>query len=156
MACAASGFNEEFDDQEKSWQEIAIQLPAAPLPENLLPFYVGPTVTYSFAIDAKSVSVGTDGVVRYTLVTTSASGARNISYEGIRCLSLEKKLCAFGHTDGLWSRSRRDQWDRISAKTANRQHAALAEDYLCDDGMVAGNAVQIVELLRQGQGISFR
>jgi len=107
---AQSNFEEEFDNQDKAWQEIAFQLPAAPRAENLLPFYVSATATQSFAIDAKSVAVGTDGVVRYTLVTTSASGAKNVSYEGIRCQLLQKKLYAFGHADGSWARSRRDQF----------------------------------------------
>ena len=33
-------FDEEFDDEEKPWQEIAVQLPPAPLPENLAEFYL--------------------------------------------------------------------------------------------------------------------
>jgi hypothetical protein len=35
-------FEEDFDDENKPWEEIAIQLPAAPKAENLLPFYVSP------------------------------------------------------------------------------------------------------------------
>jgi len=143
-----SNFEEDFDDHDKSWKEIALQLPAAPRAENLLPFYVSPTATQTFALDAKSLTVGADDVVRYTLVTTSASGAKNISYEGIRCQLRHKKLYAFGHPDGSWSRSRRDQWEPISNNAANRQHAALAADYFCQDGMVAGKAAKIIESIR--------
>jgi hypothetical protein len=32
---------------------------------------------------------------------------------------------------------------------ANRQHAALFNDYFCDSGSVAGNAAVIVKRLRQ-------
>lgn len=148
VAHAQSNFEEDFDDHDKPWKEIALQLPAAPRAENLLPFYVSPTATQTFAIDAKSLTIGTDDVVRYTLVTTSASGARNISYEGIRCQLRHKKLYAFGHPDGSWSRSRRDQWEPISNNAANRQHAALAGDYFCQDGMVAGKAAKIIESMR--------
>ncbi len=151
VAYAQSNFEENFDDHDKSWKEIALQLPAAPRTEDLLPFYVSPTATQTFAIDAKSLSVGADDVVRYTLVTTSASGAKNISYEGIRCQLLHKKLYAFGHPDGSWSRSRRDQWEPISGNAANRQHAALAGDYFCQGGMVAGKASEIVERMRRAQ-----
>jgi hypothetical protein len=145
---AQSQFEEEFDDKEKPWEEIAIQLPAPPAEENLLPFYVGPIATQSFAIDAKSLTVGTDGVIRYTLVAKSPGGAINVSYEGIRCQSYEKKLYAFGHIDGKWSRSRRDQWEPIFNKIANRQHAALAEDYFCQATTVAGTAKDMLERLR--------
>lgn len=146
---AQSRFEEDFDDQDKPWEEVAIQLPAAPLAENLLPFYVGPTATQSFAVDAKSLTVGSDGVVRYTLVGTSPAGAKNVSYEGIRCASFEKKLYAFGRTDGTWSRSRRDQWEPIVRSLANRQHAALALDYFCSNLMVADDAATMLNRLQK-------
>jgi hypothetical protein len=159
MAIAATGhaqsrFEEDFDEQGKPWQEIAMQLPSAPSPENSLLFYVSPTATQTFAIDAKSLSVGSDGVVRYTLLATSASGAKSISYEGIRCDLLQKKLYAFGRQDGTWSRSRRDQWEPISGNAANRQHAALVGDYLCMDGTVAGKASEMIERIRTKHALS--
>jgi hypothetical protein len=148
VVCAQSRFEEDFDDAEKPWAEIAVQLPPAPAAENLVPFYVSAIATQSFFIDTKSVTVGTDGVVRYTLVARSPEGATNVSYEGIRCMSFEKKLYAFGRPDGSWSRSRRDQWERISSNDANRQHAALAKDYFCTEKTVAGNARDIIERIR--------
>jgi len=144
---AQSRFEEDFNDEDKPWQEIAVQLPAAPKQENLLPFYSSPS--QSFAIDATSVLVGTDGVVRYVLVASSTGGARNVSFEGIRCSAFERKLYAFGQPDGSWSRSRRDQWERISNHTVNRQHAVLAKDYFCQQLMVAGNAKQMVDRIRE-------
>jgi hypothetical protein len=145
---AQSRFEEDFDDPDKPWEEITIQLPAAPQAADLLTFDVSQTATQSFAIDAKSVTAGADGVVRYTLVATSASGAKNISYEGIRCASYERKLYAFGQKDGSWSRSRRDRWELITGNAANRQHAALARDYLCMEKTMAGKAAEMVERLR--------
>ena len=151
---AQANFDEDFDDLDKPWKEVAVQLPATPLAENLLSFYVSPTATQTFAIDAKSLTIGTDGVIRYTLVADSASGAKNISYEGIRCESYEKKLYAFGHQDGTWSRSRNDQWERIKSNAANRQHAALAQDYLCQGLTTAGNAKQMVDRIRNKRTLS--
>lgn len=148
LACAQDNFEEDFEDLDKPWKEVAVQLPAAPLAESLLPFYVSATATQTFAIDAKSLTLGADGVIRYTLVTSSASGAKNVSYEGIRCSSFEKKLYAFGRPDGSWSRSRSDKWEPIRSNAANRQHAALAKDYFCQGLTVAGKAVQMVERIR--------
>lgn len=145
---AQSSFEEDFDNINKSWQEIAIQLPPLPKPENLLEFEVGRATTMKFAVDAKSISVGNDSVVRYTLVSRSPSGAENISYEGIRCETQERKLYAFGHKDGSWARSRRDQWERFTGTVANSQHAALARDYFCTHKVVEGNADQIMRRLR--------
>lgn len=148
---ATPKFEEDFDDQEKPWQEVAVQLPAAPVQGNLLPFFVSATATQSFAVDAKSVSVGADGVVRYTLVATSQAGAKNVSYEGIRCATYERKLYAFGQPDGSWSRSRRDQWEQINGNAANRQHAALFREYFCSEKSVAGDAGDIVRRFRQNR-----
>lgn len=150
-AYAQSKFDEDFDDQNKPWEEIAIQLPQAPQKENLVPFYVSATATQQFAVDTASLTVGADGVVRYTVVSSSQEGARNISYEGIRCQTYERKLYAFGRPDGSWSRSRRDQWERIASNAANRYHAALFKDYFCSETAVAGNAKDIVYRLRNNK-----
>jgi hypothetical protein len=155
-AHAQSRFEEEFDDKEKPWQEVAVQLPAAPKTENLLPFYVSATTTHSFAIDPRSLTVGADGVIRYTLVTRSQEGVANVSYEGIRCQSFEKKLYAIGRTDGTWSRSRRDQWERIIGNAANRQHAALAKDYFCQELTIAGKAEDILNRIRSQRTLAPR
>lgn len=153
-ALAQSQFEDDFDDPYKPWQEVAVQLPAAPQAGDLIPFDVSATATHSFAIDAMSVSTGTDGVVRYTLVSISSAGARNVSYEGIRCNSFEKKLYAFGQADGSWSRSRRDRWELIQGNAANRHHAILAGEYFCLDSTVAGRADQIVERLRNRRSLA--
>ena len=148
-------FNKNFNDEEvKPWEEIEAALPSAPKDENLLPFYVGPTATQAFALDAKSLSIGKDGVVRYTLVAVSRGGAKSISYEGIRCASFEHKIYAFGRDDGTWSRSRRDQWEGIVRSKVNRQHAALAQDYFCSNLTVMGNEKDILQRIKSGKTLT--
>ena len=152
-AFSQSQLEEDFDDTGKTWQEIAVQLPAPPTPEHLIPFYVSATATQTFAVDEKSLDVGKDGVIRFTLVSTSPSGAKNISYEGIRCASFEKKSYAYGRDDGSWSRSRRDQWEPIVRNAANRQHGVLAVDFFCDGKSVAGDRQTLLKRLRSNQPI---
>ena len=153
---AHSEFEEDFDDSGKTWQEIAIQLPAAPSPESLLPFYVSPTATQNFAVDEKSLSIGKDGVIRYTMVSTSPAGAKNLSYEGLRCETFEKKSYAFARADGTWARSRQDQWERIVRNAANRQHGVLALDFFCESKSISGNREAILERLRAKRPINTR
>lgn len=133
---------------DKAEDTAPLALPAAPAKENLLSFYVSPITTMNFAVDASSVSVTPDGIVRFTLVIASPEGALNISYEGIRCKTAEKKLYATGSTNGSWSPSRNDAWSQIRDIGANRQHAALFNDYFCDSNLVAGNAAAIVKRMR--------
>jgi hypothetical protein len=153
-AHAQSRFEEDFNDAEKPWQEISIQLPAFPVEKNLIPFYVSPTTTLKFAIDSQALTIGSDGVVRYILVSKSASGAENISYEGIRCGTSEVKLYALGHKDGTWARSRRDKWQPIVEQTTNRQHAALKYDYFCSDKIIAGSVEEILDRMRSRRPFS--
>jgi len=146
-------FEEEYDDVMKPWREIEARLPASPLAENLEPVEVSAATLYRFHIDRTSISVGSDGVVRYTLIGTSPQGAKNISYEGIRCDTAEIKLYAFGRPDGSWSRSRRNQWDPIRNEPRNRQHAAL-RDAVCDDSRTpVKDAAAVVSRLRNPPAI---
>ncbi len=136
---------------EADTSETPLVLPAAPQSAQLLPFYVSGTTTLRFMIDADSVSVTPEGIVRFTLVAMSDQGATNVSHEGIRCKSAEKKLYATGRPDGSWSPARRKSWEPIRDVGANRQHAALVKDYFCDGDSVAGKAESIVGRLRKNK-----
>ena len=139
------------DENNKEWLEIEVQLPAAPQPENLINFYRSGNLT--FAIDSQSVSAAKDGTVRYTLIATSSSGVKNISYEAIRCETYEKKLYAFGHPDGNWSRSRRDAWDKITLTGINKQHYVLYTDFFCEGPTVAGKTSVLIDRLHNKRSL---
>lgn len=147
------GLPDDDDDDGKSWQEVKTEIPPIPQAANLVQLDVGPTASMKFFVDINSISTGSDGVVRYTLVSRSPGGAENISYEGIRCQTAENKLYAFGQKDGSWSRSRISGWKQIREVSGNRQHAALAKDYLCQDGAVAGKVADIRNRLRNNRPI---
>ncbi|WP_304360182.1 CNP1-like family protein [Collimonas fungivorans] len=148
-----SGMPDDDDDDGKSWQEAKSEIPPQPQAANLVSFYVSPTATMNFFVDVNSISAGSDGVVRYTLVSKSQGGAENVSYEGIRCQTYESKSYAFGQKDGSWSRARLSGWKQISESSGNRQHAALAKDFLCQDGMIAGKVEDIRSRLRSNRPI---
>ena len=151
IALPASAQQEDADGAPAVWQETAVTLPAAPIKENLLSFNPNASGTMKFALDAKSLTVEKDEVVRYTLVITSASGASNVSYEGIRCKTMEKKSYAFGQADNSWAVAKRDAWDAIADGRVNRQHITLAKDFFCDGSRVAGKAETIIERIRRNR-----
>lgn len=153
LAPYASSANTDDADTDALKAESPVVLPAPFQKNNLLSFYVSPTTTLDFAVDAKSVSVTEEGIVRFVLVVTSQSGASNISYEGVRCSTGERKLYAVGQTNGSWTAARRDVWETIIDRGINRQHAALAKDYFCETGMVAGKAEVIVDRLRKKKAL---
>lgn len=138
------------DFDERPWAEVQHQLPPAPEPKNLVPIYIGPANDNQFAVDEQSVTLSEDGVVRYTLVVTSSSGARNVSYEGIRCATGERRLYAFGRSDGTWSQARSNQWVRIENVSHNRHHSALFGDYFCTTGGLVMSTDAARRVLRNG------
>lgn len=143
-------FESNFNDESKPWKEIEAKLPPYPKTANLIPFEAGTATANRFFIDPASVSIGEDGIVRYTLVVKTAGGATNVSYEGIRCETREQKYYAIGHSDGSWSRARNPQWRHIEYKEINRQHAALYSDYFCANKFPVGSVKQALNLLKYG------
>lgn len=127
-------FDNEYD--EKPWEEIEVQLPAYPVTGSMIRFQVGAVEGSTFLIDSESLSVGADGVIRYTLEVVSSSGARNVSYEGMRCATAERRFYAFGRGDKTWSKARGNQWVRIRG-TSNNHHVELFSNYFCPPGAPA-------------------
>lgn len=148
------------DDDEgevaKQWQEGDFLFPGAPRQESLREFYVGAATGNRFFIDVSSLSVGRDDVVRYTLVVLSPEGARNVSFEGMRCGTKERKIYASGRSDGAWSKARLSQWSKIQEVYGNRHHAALFLEYFCPGGVIVSSAEQASEALRNGAHLSIR
>ena len=124
-------WDSDFDEDSKPWKEIEARIPAYPKPENLLPFEGGGASPHRYFIDAQSLSIGEDAVVRYTLVIRTAGGATNVSFEGIRCEERQHKYYATARADGTWVRARKPQWRPIEAREINRHHNVLYQDYLC-------------------------
>lgn len=143
-------FEEDYD--AKKWGEIVHQLPPVPKPENLIEFFVSAATEHRFFIDPDSVSIAKDGVARYALVIKTSGGATNISFEGMRCETRERRPYAFGRSDGTWSKTRSNAWVPIHDEIANRQYAALFMDYFCPNGILAGRAEDIRFALRHQQG----
>lgn len=145
---AADSLDNDFE--EKPWTEIEIQLPSFPQKDDLVSFKVGAVNNVQFQIDSKSLSVGVDSVIRYTLIVVSPSGAENISYEGMRCATAERRSYAFGHSDQTWSKARSNQWARIQG-TSNNLYVDLYSNYFCTVGAPAlRNPDDILRVLRKG------
>ncbi|MDP1863530.1 MAG: CNP1-like family protein [Thiobacillus sp.] len=141
-------FDFEFD-QDKPWSEVVVKLPAYPKSENLIPFNVSSATQNKHFIDAESISVGEDLVVRYTVIIVAAGGAKNVSFEGLRCESAERRLYAYGHPDGTWSKARNAGWEGIKLRSLFSYRKALFEDFFCPDGIRVRDGKEAVKNLRQ-------
>jgi hypothetical protein len=141
-------FEHEFD-QDKPWVELAAQLPPAPKAENLILFDVSSATRNKHFVDVESISVGADKVIRYTVVIEAAGGAKNVSFEGMRCETGERRLYAYGHPDGTWSRARNAGWETIRFRSLLSYRKALFEDHFCPDGINVRDAREAVRSLRR-------
>ncbi|WP_058554496.1 CNP1-like family protein [Thiohalocapsa sp. ML1] len=117
----------------RAWEEADYRLPAWPRDADLIEVKLdGPQQPLTHYIDARSLQTGSDGVVRYTLVTETASGARSVGFEGLRCTPKGRwKLHAVG-SDGRFTPPRMgDDWQEISATAPDPLHDELWRHYLC-------------------------
>jgi len=146
-------FESDYEEPAKAWQEIESQLPAFPQDANLIPFDVSATARHQYFIDYPSVSVGEDGVVRFTVVVRTRGGAENVSFEGMRCTTGEHKLYAFGHrkaASGEWSRNRHARWIIVKDRANNSYQRELFTSYFCAGGMGEPDLGRVQRLLKNG------
>lgn len=143
-------FDHEFE-ADKPWVEVAVQLPAYPRAENLVEFAVSSATRNRHYVDTASISVGEDKVVRYTVVIDAAGGARNVSFEGMRCETRERRLYAYGQADGTWSKARNAGWEPLKLRSLLSYHKPLFEEFLCPGGISVHSAAEAVRNLKQAR-----
>ena len=188
LALTACGHNRTGDLEDKllmdpfndkPFKEDAVTLPAPPVDRDAVPFDVGgrDESPLRFAIDPKSVSIGKDNVVRYTVLITSKTGARNVNYEGLRCDTAERRIYATLRNDSnQWVGNRAvdmnetanaesasmnaykpaTDWQRVGNGGPTDYASALMRSYFCDVRSVAGDG-KASTLVRRlgGQGGRF-
>jgi hypothetical protein len=105
-------------------------------------------------LDPESLSVGPDHVVRYTLVVVSSSGARNVSFEGIRCDTGEYRRYAYG-SGRKWLQMQHSPWQKILDAGRDGYRHVLYRDYMCDPVGYDLEVHEILERVRYSRGSYF-
>ena len=146
-------YSDDEDEKPREYKVLPVNLPAFPDEEKLLEFEIGPTQTQSFFIDPASVSVSPDEI-RYTMVTKSNAGAKNVSYEGVRCGTFEFRRYAYGHRNNKWVMAKNEDWRPINFYAANRPRAVLVQEFFCDGKAIAGSAEDIIFRVRYNRPIN--
>ena len=146
----SGNFDEDFEQDER-WRELQTKLPAYPRSENFLPFKVSGATLFDFFIDAKSISIGTDGVVRYSLIAKSSSGALNVSYEGLRCSERQVRVYAYGRSDNSWSKARTSRWQALPVDSRNNQQTVLFNEYFCPVKNIIYSTEEAIAALKAGR-----
>ncbi len=136
------------------WREQAVVIPAYPKDADLLPFRVDqPALSQTFSIDGKSLSVGADRVVRYSVVIASDSGARNVLFEGMRCAHREYRTYAYGEAAHDFRPAQGGTWQPVGQHGWGSFRAVLLRDYLCDRNLLPYHLNEIIRRLSHPQSV---
>ena len=130
------------------WKEMGITPPAYPAAAGLIKFPSSWT-TSTVLIDGATLTIGSDNVVRYTLVIKTAGGAENVTYEGLRCETGQIRVYAFGRRDQTWVPARVSEWKPVQDTRINRHHFEFWRDVFCD-GKVTEPRAQILKHVQRG------
>lgn len=139
------------DSAEAAWKELAIEPPTAFSHDRLVRLDVSANSALIYGIDPATVSVGTDGVVRYVLVARSTSGALNVLFEGIRCETAEMKTYARWNNAGTWNTSPASPWRPLQFSGPTRHGMVMAKEGVCDGKTPNRDAANILKSLRSGK-----
>ena len=138
----------EIEQDRRNFREGEIKLPAAPKAASLIEFFPSSATNFRFYIDGSSLEVDPAGIIRYTLIARSPNGYDNVTYEGMRCSSNSVRVYAHGDA-GKWSRSN-SEWKPIEAKSVQRWHNELRNQYFCPLGLPIMTADEGLRALRAG------
>ena len=140
--------------EEPVWKESDVPSPPAFDIKKLLTFEVSSASSLVYGVDPATISITqSDGVVRYVMVATSASGASNIMYEGIRCATGEFKTYARYSADGRWNPISNPEWRSMFGNLPSKHALRFAKAGACDN---VAPASSVRELANQLKNPNFR
>ena len=146
MACnsLAQGFFEE-----KIWKESEVPPPPPVDFTKLVAFNMASGLALTYGVDPATVKISkNDGLVRYVMVATSPSGARNVMYEAIRCSTAEFKTYARYSSDGQWRAVENPEWRSMLNNMQSKHALQFARAGACDAATPVSSVRELVDKLK--------
>jgi hypothetical protein len=143
LALAAGAAHAQLAPVDPDWKEVDAPAPPALRTTRLITIEI-PESTLRFGVDPASISVGSDGIVRYVVVATSSSGAVNGFYEGLRCSTGEVKTYARHNPASGWVVVKDGQWRSVREARPSRHSLVIARNGACIGGAPNQTAQQVV------------
>jgi hypothetical protein len=145
--CGAAGAQNSVD--EPDWKESEVPAPPAFDVSKLVTFDVSGGSSLVYGVDPASIRIThSDGLVRYVMVATSASGARNVMYEGLRCSTAEFKTYARYSADGRWSPVSNPEWRSLFASMPSKHALRFAQAGGCDNATAPSSVKVLISRLK--------
>ncbi len=136
------------DAELADWKEEAVPPPPAFDAGKLLTFDVSEASSLSYGVDPATLRLSKDGVLSYVMVASSASGARNVLYEGLRCVTGEVKTYARYSPSGNWNPVTQPEWRSVFGNMPSKHALAFARAGACDNAAQASSVDEIIRKLK--------
>lgn len=143
---ASTGLRAQPAVDEPEWVESQVPPPPAFDVKKLVIMDMPYSASLVYGVDPSAISISkSDSVVRYVMVATSASGAKNAMYEGLRCATGEFKTYARYVGDGPWKPVADPPWRSVFGNMPSKHALQFARAGACDgaapvstvDGVIA-------------------
>lgn len=134
---------------DPDWKESEVPPPPAFDMGKLVTFDGSANSALVYGVDPASIRIsGSDSLIRYVLVATSASGAKNVMYEAIRCSTGEFKTYARYSSDGRWSAVSDASWRSMFGTLPSRHALYFARAGACDNAATPSSVNALVYRLK--------
>lgn len=139
----------QLTPDDPDWKELDVPPPPAFDLGKLVTFEVSAGSSLVYGVDPASIRISrADGIVRYVMVASSAGGARNVVYEGIRCATGEFRTYARYSAEGGWKTATQSEWRSLFANMPSRYALRFAQAGGCDNGAVPPSVEVLVSRLK--------
>lgn len=140
---------QEGDDPGAPRREAAVKFPPYPKEQNLLRFEMLPRTAFEYFVDGSSISILDDGIVRFAVVVRTAT-AVNVSYEGYRCVSRERRTYGRANRDGVWIETKDSGWVSVGPREVSGFRHELYWHYFCPGKRIISSVREGTDALRFG------
>ena len=141
----------DFSDEVLEWKfrEDVVDIPGYPDQSNLVKLDIDTGGSpFEYFIDKKSLSIGIDGIVLYSIVMQSRSGGRNVLFEGMHCNTGEYKTHAYGTSRKTFYAVPGPVWKPVKEKSGagTDYRYDLLKVFFCD---LYGSTLKKTEILQR-------
>ena len=134
---------------DPDWKESEVPPPPTFDMGKLITFDGAVNSSLVYGVDPGAIKIsGSDSLIRYVLVATSASGAKNVMYEAIRCSTGEFKTYARYSSDGRWSPVSDAGWRSMFGTMPSRHALYFARAGACDNAATPSSVNALVYRLK--------
>lgn len=149
LAVGATCVHAQSPLDDPDWKESEAPAPPAFNPEKLLPLDMPLYVSLKFGVDPASISITSDGIVRYVVVARNDKQTVSAFYEGILCAKGEVKRYAQTLSNGQWRVAASPQWRALNDNQPSRHAWVFARQGACDANTAASSVADIVRALKK-------